>query len=1046
MPAAKPPPGEQDRLQSLQALDVLDSGAEPEFDALTQAAALVCGVPIALISLIDRDRQWFKANVGLAGVAETPRDAAFCAHAIFDDGILEVPDATRDDRFVDNPLVTGDPHIRFYAGAPLVLSRGARVGTLCVIDREPRRLDARQLQVLSLLAQAASKALESRYAGLRLLASELRERNVYESTPAMLHSADMDDRLVTVTDLWLATLGYSRSEVIGRRFTDFLTEASRHHATQTVLPAYRESGRCDKVFYQMVKKTGEVLDMCLSATLEGEASGRQSRSLAVLENVTERLNAERALVEERYRLNAIIEGTGAGTWEWDIQTGITRFSSRWCELLGYSWSELEPLGIEARISLAHPDELAQSRELLRRHFVGELPAHEHECRLRHHDGGWIWVRDRGRVTARSADGRAILMHGILEDISERKAQLAALLKSETLLNRIGEVAGVGGWEIDLASQGIWWSAQTCRIHGVEPGYCPKLEEAISFYAPEARPVIQAAVEQSMVSGQGWDLELPFIQASGRHIWVRAVGQAEFDNGRPVRLLGAFQDVTERHHLAAAAIENERFVRQVVDNVPALIAHIDPQGRYTMVNDPYTRWDNRPRNQLIGRTVEEVHGPEGYAALAPCLSQALAGHPAAFEVELLRGDEHRAMQVAYVPDEDKFGHVTGVFSMKTDITPLRRAEEHLRLVMESSPLGMFTRDMQGRLTFANAAWQRIAGLAPEQWRSASFQNVVHPEDSQSVQAALRTALGEGGIQTSEHRYVRPDGQVVWVRGHITILRHNGRPEGVVGTVEDITERRRIDAALAEKSEALSRSNEDLERFAYVASHDLQEPLRMVNSYGQLLMRRHHAQLSAEAQEFLGFMVDGGQRAQALIRDLLSLARLDSQTRPFETVSLQEVLDDTLRQLHATLTEAGAVVTHDTLPAVSGDARQLGQLLLNLVSNAVKFRGDAVPTVHIRVREDPGFWRVSVQDNGIGIEARYFKRIFVMFQRLHLRSAHEGTGIGLAICKRVVERHGGVIGVESQQGIGSTFFFTLPQVKPPAPTSPAAAAAGKLSASV
>ena len=200
--------------------------------------------------------------------------------------------------------------------------------------------------------------------------------------------------------------------------------------------------------------------------------------------------------------------------------------------------------------------------------------------------------------------------------------------------------------------------------------------------------------------------------------------------------------------------------------------------------------------------------------------------------------------------------------------------------------------------------------------------------------------------------------------------------------------------------------------------------MVTSYCQLLVRRHKEQLNAEAQEFLGFVVDGGQRAQALIGDLLSLARLNSQARPMQPVALETVLADVLRHLSLSVAEAGAKITHDALPVVPADARQMGQLFQNLISNALKFRGTEAPAIHVAALEVDGFWRISIADNGIGIEPKFFERIFVIFQRLHLRADYQGTGIGLAICKKVVERHGGSISVESRSGKGATFFFTIP----------------------
>ena len=301
----------------------------------------------------------------------------------------------------------------------------------------------------------------------------------------------------------------------------------------------------------------------------------------------------------------------------------------------------------------------------------------------------------------------------------------------------------------------------------------------------------------------------------------------------------------------------------------------------------------------------------------------------------------------------------------------------------------------------------------------------PEVQPVVRAAVERAMAEGEAWDLVVPLVRADGVRIWVRAVGTAEREHGLVTRLVGAFQDVTDRHALDERLAQKTADLRRSNEELERFAYVASHDLQEPLRMVTAYGQLLLRRHMSDMKPEAQEFAQYMVDGGLRAQALIRDLLSLARLDSQAMPWRPVALQATLDEVLTQLSLRVRESGATVTHDELPTVQGDARQLSQLLANLVGNALKFRGERAPQVHVGAERQGSGWRISVRDNGIGIEPRYFERVFQMFQRLHLRSDYEGTGIGLAICKKVVERHGGRIWVESRPGEGSAFHFSLPK---------------------
>jgi light-regulated signal transduction histidine kinase (bacteriophytochrome) len=254
---------------------------------------------------------------------------------------------------------------------------------------------------------------------------------------------------------------------------------------------------------------------------------------------------------------------------------------------------------------------------------------------------------------------------------------------------------------------------------------------------------------------------------------------------------------------------------------------------------------------------------------------------------------------------------------------------------------------------------------------------------------------------------------------------GAPLYEVAIFEDITERKKGEAALREAHEELKRSNAELEQFAYVASHDLQEPLRMVASYTQLLWRRYDARLDKDAREFMAFIIDGATRMKQLIEDLLAYSRVGTKGADFAPVSAEVALRRALFNLRTGIEEAGAAVTHDVLPSVPADEGQLAQLFQNLVGNALKFRSASVPRIHVAVTERPEEWQFEVRDNGIGIEPQYYERIFMVFQRLHNKGEYPGTGIGLAICKKVVERHGGRIWVESRPNAGSSFYFTLPK---------------------
>jgi len=243
--------------------------------------------------------------------------------------------------------------------------------------------------------------------------------------------------------------------------------------------------------------------------------------------------------------------------------------------------------------------------------------------------------------------------------------------------------------------------------------------------------------------------------------------------------------------------------------------------------------------------------------------------------------------------------------------------------------------------------------------------------------------------------------------------------------EVEERKRTEIQLARRAEDLARSNDDLQQFAYVASHDLQEPLRMVASYTQLLAKRYKGRLDADADEFISFAVDGANRMQVLIHDLLAYSRAGRNGKLIHGVPSENALKAALVNLQAAIEESGAVITQDSMPVISTDESQLAKVFQNLIGNAIKYHGDAAPCIHIGAsKADREEWVFSVRDNGLGIDPQYFERIFILFQRLHGRKEFEGTGIGLAICKKIIERMGGRIWVESEPGKGSTFYFTQP----------------------
>jgi signal transduction histidine kinase len=438
-----------------------------------------------------------------------------------------------------------------------------------------------------------------------------------------------------------------------------------------------------------------------------------------------------------------------------------------------------------------------------------------------------------------------------------------------------------------------------------------------------------------------------------------------------------------------------------------------------------------------RGVKDHNNP--YATLGD-LAGRIERRAGAFRVELELPDGHvLALRHAPLPGGGFVNTYTRITSRSIAEEEKRRNLELLQDVLANMADGVRVFDEELKLIAFNKRafemmdipkeFQRI-GMSYESLAEFTRRRGDYDSDASSDLASMeeRLARAREGVGRSSLQQL-PDGRIIQKR-------RNPMPGGgFVSTYSDITSLKRAEAALAEKAgeleaalDDLRRSNTELEQFAYVASHDLQEPLRMVGSYCQLLARRYGDKLGEDGKEFVGFAVDGAERMQKLINDLLMYSRVGTRGKEPAPVDLEKVIAAVEQNLKIAIGESAGTVTHDPLPTVMGDDVQMIQLLQNLIGNALKFRRDVPPAVHVSAEEDdktPGRWTISVTDNGIGIEPAYFERIFLIFQRLHERGKYPGTGIGLAVCKKIVERHGGSISVESTPGEGTTFSFTLPK---------------------
>jgi PAS domain S-box-containing protein len=501
-----------------------------------------------------------------------------------------------------------------------------------------------------------------------------------------------------------------------------------------------------------------------------------------------------------------------------------------------------------------------------------------------------------------------------------------------------------------------------------------------------------------------------------------------------------QRVRERTaELSAAHVRtarSEQRFRAAIEAAPTAMVGIDSRGAIVLVNAQTQRLFGYTQQELLGQQLEmlvpqrfrDVHSAtrDNFFA-SPQARQMGAGR----DLYALRkdGGEFPA-EIGLSPIRTEEGLL--VLSAIVDITErkaaadaVRQSEARLNFALEKSQIGGWDLDLRNHTAHRTLAHDRIFGyesLLPV-WTYEMFREHVLPEDRAEVERRFVAATAAHAGWNFECRIRRVDGEVrwIWATGEHQFVDGGWR---LAGIVQDVTERARQAAALKQANEALERSNMELQRFAYVASHDLQTPMRSIASFVGLLQTTYADKLDAQASDWIYRTVASIHSLQTLIRDLLDYSRLDAPGRAFESVACRDVFDHAVSLLTASIREAGAQVTCGELPTVNGDRSQLVQLMLNLVGNAIKYRSAAPPRIHVSAELTGQEWTFAVSDNGIGIAPRHHERIFEMFKRLHDQREFPGTGIGLAICRRIVHRHGGRIWVDSDTGKGSVFYFTIP----------------------
>ncbi|ADB36685.1 PAS domain S-box protein [Spirosoma linguale] len=598
---------EAGRLDALKSYTILDTLPQKEFDRLTELASLICQTPISLITLLDQDRQWFKSRIGL-NLSETKREIAFCRYTILEEGLTEIEDATLDSRFSENPLVLSDPSIRFYAGYPLTDPNGFTLGTICVLDKVPRKLSPTQQEALRVLAETAIELIIRR----RQTEEIIYVKQLFDLSNDLICLAGVDGFLKKVNPAFHQVLGWDEHYLLSHSFYE-LVHPDDLIDTQREVAQLANGKKTINFVHRFRCVDGTYCYLQWVATPE-PATGYV---FGIARNVTEEKQRELRLNHSEAKFRTFFENSQGLLCIHDLTGKMLSVNMAGAQALGYQPDELVGRRLADIVSMDHQEGLARYLQIA--HTKGRASGLMHTL---HKDGSLrIWLFNN--ILERDLDEQPYILGNAI-DITERHRLEVELNRTQQMLSQTNEVARIGFWEVNVLEQTIHWSAVTRSIHEVSDDFIPNLETAIYFFKGDHQVIIRNAVTRAIEEGVGYDLELQIVTAKGQTVWVRALGIPEFDQGRCLRLYGTFQDIDEKKKVEQALLTEKLRLAAFVKHAPAAVAMFDLQMNYIAVSN---RWmeDYQLTGTIIGRCHYEVFPttPEAWKAIhARCIQGAV----------------------------------------------------------------------------------------------------------------------------------------------------------------------------------------------------------------------------------------------------------------------------------------------------------------------------------------------------------------------------------------------------------------------------------------
>jgi PAS domain S-box-containing protein len=885
---------------------------------------------------------------------------------------------------------------------------------------------------------------------------EKKYKNLAENAPIAVTRLLPDKKLYEfVNDEFVRQSGYSMEE-FNKLSNEQLLNIIYPEDNEKVFEAYKtwqSTGHkgTQHLDYRIINRFKKILwlDTYLYADFDPEGNLVAINQICI--DITGQKNTQEALRASDKRFKALIENSTDMVTLLDKNAVILYDSPSIERILGYTLEEkIGRNGFE----FIHPDDVEMTRKTFEEIINSSSSAENIRYRIKHKNGHWLWVETTANNLLNEPSVGAIVVN--FRDITERKKAEEEIILQKSYFQQLFENSPEGIVILDNHDKVVNVNKGFEKLFQY-PADEIKDKSINSILVPES--LLEQASQMSLFVLKGEVIHRETIRKrkDGSLVDVSVLAYPIKLGDNQIGVYGIYSDISERKETEKALRTSEERYRAFVKHssegiwryeilepisikipVDEQVKHLFRFAYLAECNDNVARmYGYETADEIIGAHLNEMlldTDPHNFEYLKSFIKSSYRLSDAeSHEVDKNGNLKYFVNNLVGIIENDFLVRAWGT---QRDITESKLAEEELRktqfrlATLLSNLPDVVLYETGSDKEFISENVMDLLGYQAEKFTKDRnfFPGLVHPGDLKVMDKKQIewNKTGNPGILNQEFRVRRADGIYIWLEDHMIMVKNTNETDHMAGVLIDINEHKSAEEKLRQLAEKLSLSNKELEQFAYVASHDLQEPLRMVASYIQLLQRRYKGKLSNEADEFIGYAVDGVVRMKSLINDLLAYSRVNTQEMKFEPTDLTKVIHQAVVNLRASIEEKGGKVIYEGLPVVMANPLHMNQLFQNLISNAIKFRGTEPPVVNISARHAGDEWILSVSDNGIGVEKEFTDRIFVIFQRLHNYAEYPGTGIGLAICKKIIEKAGGHIWVESEPGKGSTFSFTIPDV--------------------